>query len=864
MNIFHKIALQGLRKNRARTLVTVVGVVLSTALFTAVAAFGTSLIAYMLNSEIAKGGNWHIMFSGVTLSQRQEWQEDKEISDITEYENIGYALLPGAEEKNTDKPYLFIAGFSEETFENLPVRLTSGRRPENSSEVLVPSDSIATKAGVRIRVKDTLTLAVGERESEGKILTQCDPYTENETLNNTKEQTYTVVGTFEKPGFEVDDSPGYTIITKVDENTPAENYSLYIALKNPRKVREYASDKAEEITHGINENLLRFMGVSDNKIFNAFLYSIGGVLVLIIMTGSVLLIYNAFHISLNERVHQYGILMSVGATARQLCGAVLFEGICIGCIGIPIGMLAGIGVIIPILPAVSKAFAVAAEQQETLTLAVSFPALLSSALISMITILISAYIPARKAARIPVMDCIRQTGEIKTEAKTVKVSKLAWKLYGLEGTLALKNFKRNKKRYHSIVLSLTLSVILTVAGSAFGTSLKKAAGAYTTQQADGDVSFITQDMEEEEFTGFYEKLKELEDIEKSTWQADYMYAAVTEELPEDFLAEYRETEGESDTGSKQQVVLVTQFIEDDIFIKFVEEQGLPVEEYTGADAKIFMCLMNGKTHTTYFAGDSMHFTIISPKESEAAGSTLHKPFSDSTKEICVTFADTYPLDDTIEFEKDVIYVFIVTAPLSIKPQFEGLETVDGCEHFGALFWTGMPTQTVGRIQTMLVEEGIMADYRLYNLSQAFELFRRTDFVIDLFIYVFTAMISLIAVANVFNTISTNIRLRRRELAMLRSTGMSDKGFNRMMRFECAFYGMWTLLFGIPVSAGLSYLIHKAITSAEKMEDMAFTFPWGAMGVSILGVFLIVFITMVYAVRKIRKENIIDALRDETA
>ena len=172
MNIFYKISLQGLRKNRTRTLVTVVGVALSAALFTAVAAFGTSLIAFMIRCEIARGGNWHIVFSGVDFSQKQEWKEDAEILSTAEYEDLGYALIPGAEQGNieegSEKPYLFIAGFSDETFEALPVRLISGRKPESSSEVLVPSDSIAAKAGVRISINETLTLAVGERESEDR------------------------------------------------------------------------------------------------------------------------------------------------------------------------------------------------------------------------------------------------------------------------------------------------------------------------------------------------------------------------------------------------------------------------------------------------------------------------------------------------------------------------------------------------------------------------------------------------------------------------------------------------------------------------------------------------------------------------
>lgn len=850
MNIFDKVALQGLKNNRTRTLVTVIGVALSAALFTGIATFGTSLLAYIVDSEIAKGGNWHVMFSDVSFFEVEEWREDAEISETVSYENIGYAPLEGAGKQSEKRPYLFIAGFDRETYEKLPVSLVSGRLPESDSEILVPSDSIAAKAGVRISLKDVLTLAVGERENDGKILTQCDRFTEGEALVNTKEKTYTVVGTFEKPGFEVQSSAGYTCITKASGKEQTGHYSLYAALKNPRRVQAYAEEKSGVSAYEMNDALLRFMGITDNKIFNAFFYSIGGVVAVIVMVGSVFLIYNSFQISLNEHVHQYGILMSVGATAKQLCHSVLFEGLCIGILGIPLGILAGIGCIALLLPLVSKNFSNMIYSHETLQLAVSFPALLLSAGISLVTILISAYIPAKKAASVPVMECIRQTNEIKTDAKEVRIRKSAWKLYGLEGTLALKNFKRNKKRYRSIVLSLTLSVVLTVAGSSFGTSLKNIGGAYTAEVAAGDVFFLSDDMSEEEFLRFYDKLKGMEGIDRTTWMADYFYSGKTAELPADFLEMYRAATGESTLGKEQEMILYTQFIDDGIYYEFIENRGLPMEEYTGPDAKVLICGMDAEKHITYFAGSTMRFSVVSPP-------------GEQEKEICATFEDDFPpVELAFEFDEDTpVYVFVMTAPMSMKPQFDGIRTVDGKVHLGALFWTESPTQVIRQVQKALMDDGLMADYRLYNLAQAFELWRNIAFVIDLFTYVFIFMISLIAVANVFNTISTNIRLRRRELAMLRSVGMSDKGFNRMMHFECAFYGIWTLLFGIPVSVALSYLIHYVINSIEE-TDAAFAFPWQAMCISVLGVFGIVFVTMVYATGKIRKENIIDALRDE--
>ena len=141
------------------------------------------------------------------------------------------------------------------------------------------------------------------------------------------------------------------------------------------------------------------------------------------------------------------------------------------------------------------------------------------------------------------------------------------------------------------------------------------------------------------------------------------------------------------------------------------------------------------------------------------------------------------------------------------------------------------------------------------------------FVIRLFTVVFAGMVALIGVANVFNTISTNIRLRRRELAMLRSIGMSDRDFDKMMRFECVFYGMRTLMFSLPLSAFFSWLVYLGIMGgmrSEEAENVAFTLPWGSIGISLCAVFFVIFITMLYTASQIKKENIIDAVRDDMA
>ncbi|AKA70395.1 ABC transporter permease [Clostridium scatologenes] len=856
MNIFNKVTLQSMKKSRTRTLVTIIGVILSAAMITAVATFGTSLLNFLVKGSIVKHGDWHVEFLDVNSSFAQKLTQDKDVKNTATFENIGYAKLEGG--KSPEKPYLFIAGFSKEAFDTLPLTLVSGRLPKNSGEVLIPSH-VAIKGGVRFKVGDTLSLDVGNRMNDNKNLGQHTPYISGkETLVPKAERTYKVVGICERPNFEEHSAPGYTLITKADVQNKADSFSIFVKLKNPSKVKAYASSTGVNQAYVFNDSVLQFMGLSDNKLFNALLYTVGGILLVIIMIGSIFLIYNSFNISLNERTHQFGILSSVGATAKQLRNSVLFEGLCIGAMGIPIGIIVGIGSIGVIIPIVARKFGNIIPSNVPLTLSVSIPAIVAAAAVSLVSILISAYIPARKAANTPIMESIRQTGEVKTESKAVKTSKLAQRIYGLEGTLALKNFKRNKKRYRSIVLSLVLSVVLFVSGNAFGTTLKRLAER-SIMDFDYDIVFTTQGMNDSEMFPLYNKLKTAEGVYKSSYQTILSYSCTAK--ASDFSDRYRKSAGYAAPDQTVHLPMDIQFIEDSEYLSFIKKLGLSREEYTGNGGKMIavakkpVAKKDGPPELfDMFASGSMTFSV--------APEINDKPKLEQSQSINITFVDTYPVDPlkgiTQSSNKNA-YVFMVVAPYSLKGKFE---MPDVHTDIGLSFRSKNPSQSVTKMEAMIQNAGITYAYSLQNVYTVVEQYHSLTFVIDVFTYVFVIMIWLIAVANVFNTISTNIMLRKRELAMLRSVGMSERDFQKMMNFECVFYGMRTLLFGIPISAICSWLIYKGFMSAEKLDNFPFIFPWGSMAVSIFSVLFIVFITMLYATRKIKKENIIDALRDD--
>ena len=376
---------------------------------------------------------------------------------------------------------------------------------------------------------------------------------------------------------------------------------------------------------------------------------------------------------------------------------------------------------------------------------------------------------------------------------------------------------------------------------------------------DYDILFSTQDMDESEMFPLYDKLKTADGVYESSYQEVFAYSCAVK--ASDFSDRYREYAGYAAPDETVHLPMDIQFIEDSEYLHFIKELGLSAEEYTGQNAKMIAVAKAKKVDDTkdgkselidMFASRSMNFTI--------APEINDKPKNEQGQSINITFVDTYPVDPPLrQSSEQRRYVFMVVAPYSLKEQFE---TPGTHADIGLAFLSKNPSQAVAEMESMIQGAGITSAYTLYNVYAMVEQWRSLTFVIDVFTYVFVIMISLIAVANVFNTISTSIRLRRRELAMLRSVGMSDRDFNKMMNFECVFYGMRTLLFGIPIAGIISWLIYEGLAAAERVDNFDFVFPWGSMAISVLSVLFIVFITMRYAISKIKKENIIDALRDD--
>lgn len=854
--IFNKVTLQTLKRNRTRTLVTIIGVILSTAMITAVTALIVSLQGYMLESTTARVGDWHGAGFSVSADTLLALQQNDELSSLAAMQNVGYARLPKSE--NEYKPYLFVAGFSDALYDTLPVKVLAGRLPASSEELMLP-DHLARNGGIKYQIGDSVTLELGQRVADGQGLNQHDSYLsavngEPEEFIPRQKRSYRIVGIYERPAFESYSAAGYTAITRADADfTAAFDYDCYFKVQKPAAIYTFIEANLDAYATETNSALLLFLGVSHHNSFRRVLYSLGGILIALIMFGSISLIYNAFAISVSERSKQFGLLASVGATKAQLRRTVYFEALVVSAIGIPLGLLAGLLGIHVTLYFVGDMFdAIVMDAGIPMTLVISPVAIGLAAAIALLTVLISAALPARRANKLTPIAAIRQTQDIAVRPGQVKTSRLTGKLFGLSGVLARKNFKRQRGKHRSTIVSLTLSIVLFISATAF-TGYLKAGTGFVFEQPTSDIHY-TMGHQTEAVPAPDEVFALLAAVPGVTKSMCYTSLMATTDIPEQLLNQtldprFLVQNGEELPNGDFQTTVLTYFLPDEAFREFAGQAK--------ADPAIF------------FAPGAPQ--AIAYDRILWWNSTEDKYLMNSF------FAQQQATELTLESPEDAEPTAVRVAAFAEQAPF-GLDSMTG--HCLVLIlpeyhWSAFAAQTAfatthmdfeatdhgaayKAMQSLLIAQAYDTS-TLTDLAAATANDRNTLTIINVFSYGFIVLISLIAVANVFNTIYTNIQLRRREFAMLKSVGMTPHGFNKMMRYECAMYALQGIFYGLPLAYAVTYLIYRSIIQGV---GLAFTLPLASSLIAVLSTFLIVFITNAYALRNVRKENIVDALQNE--
>lgn len=845
MNVFHKVTLASLRKNRVRTMVTIIGVMLSAAMICAVTAFTSSFQNYMLENMIYVYGSWHGSASDIDRQTRMEIQADPRVEEAVYAQQLGYVQLTGCD--NPDKPYLYVIGTGPGFEDTMPVHLVSGHYPASAEQILLPQH-LADNGGIHYQTGDTVTLELGERVSDDFCLGQANPYVGEgeaaETLRVRETRTYTVCGFYERPSFEDYSAPGYTAVTLADNTADAGfRYDVYFRMQEPKDVYAYMQELGQSGT--VNTDVLMFQGVSSYTNFYRVLYNLAAVVILLILVGSVSLIYNAFAISVSERTRQFGLLASVGATRRQLRRSVLFEAAVVSAVGIPMGILVGICGIGITLRIIGSRFSSVLGYPVVLRLYVSPMAVLIACLVAMVTVFISAYIPSARAAKVTAMEAIRQSRDIRVPGRPGRTWHLTQKVFGLPGILAGKYYRRSRKKYRATVLSLVMSMVLFVSASVFSEYLMESAqGSFGAEQYDLS---LWQEMSLESAEPLLAQLKE----DASVTDGVYLTAQSgvctirADLLTEEGLARQPFDEWESIVLQEGEALLFVSciFVDEEAFRALLRQNQLSEELFMDPQVPVAVAI-DTITHMDYDAQMYVSPQFLSQDK-------VSVRWQERTLQTGARLAKVpYYMK---AYRSDVIFVYPISAMAAVMPEQDPENLF-----FEFYFLSADHSASCAAIKETLAENGYGSS-SLYDLAGDLENNRNFVLILQVFSYGFIVLISLIAAANVFNTISTNIHLRRREFAMLRSVGMTKGGFNRMMAYECLLYGTRTLLYGLPLSMIFTFLIFRSISAGYAT---AFHLPWAAVGIAVFSVFAVVFATMMYAMRKIQKEDLVEALKNE--
>lgn len=858
MNILNKLTIKHLKMNKKRTIVTIIGVILSTALMVGIGLLFSTFREYMLDETINYSGDYHTAFSEVSQDKMTLITNNIKVKDYFYTKHIGFAYLENG--VNDYKPYLDVLEVSDNYFDEL--KLMEGRMPENSNEVVI-SNHIETNGGVKYNIGDTLELKIGERYFEGDAVSSYNEYDnaffEGEKLELVGTKKYEIVGIVERSHYESYSSPGYRIFTKLTPGDSDKKMDVYVHFKNVKDTYKVSEDIASQLgfknlsDDGVfyreveyNSSLLALYGVS--KYANV-LEGVSGILIIVlglVSIGCIIVIYNSFAISVMERKKQFGLFSSIGATKKQIRKTVLFEAFIVGLIGIPLGLLSGflgIGIVIKIMN-----YLIGSEFIFKLS---AYPLFIIIPIIFMIiTILVSAFIPAKMASKITPIEAIRLNDDIKIKSRKLKTNKLVKKVFGIEGELALKNIKRNKKKYRITIVSLFISIVMFITFSSFIDYIFGSADVIASMP-DYDIDiYLPREggLPLKNKVDIINNILNHEQVDESVIMAASVGAISTSDFSKINTDEYKEKFVNNNFAVDGYTNLNLIVVRNSDFDKYLKELG-----YT----KKKPILLNIHKGTDYTNNSRKSYEIKKFKSTDLDINICHLDYEeDKFSPKCYARVDDYYLANKELFGT---FEFLNSEPALIISE----DMTDYYQNMSFNVDIKIAAKKYDKLDKMVEDlpDEVKSYYiNYYNYTEEMKFQNNAILTVKILVYGFICLVTLIGVTSVFNTINTSIALRRKEFAMLRSIGLTPHGFNKMLYFESIFFGLKSLLYALPVSIVLVMLVHLSMNNIVTFDRLML--PVKSIIIAIFAVFIIVLMTMMYASSKIKKENILEAIREE--
>lgn len=867
MNIIHKITLKCMKENKRRSIVTIIGCAISVALIFSIMITITSFFDMLERDVIATRGSWTTIFANVSGENAEALVKEDEIDKYLIFEDVGTAKFDDS--KNLSKPYINVRSCDMHDDGLLKTNIYEGRMPENENEIVITKELLDT-SGVKYQINDVITLEFGNRystasdqdgsESEDTLLNHSYSYSPNEYFVPTTNKTYQIVGIIDKIESANRDAEyvAYTKLDKIDKNGI---YTIYTAFTSIDRSIYAKAAKLQSVydVHNVEYNsmLLISHGISNNETFLITMDSIVIGMAIIILIGSISLIYNAFAISLAQRSKYLGMLSSVGATKKQKRNSVLFEALMIGVIAIPLGLIIGYVGMSVTYYFLADVFEMLISSSAEMHVIVNFNAVFVSVLFSLFVLVISAWIPARKASKISAISAIRQNEDIKIKANTVKTSYLTRKLLGFEKELALKNLKRNKSRYLATLFSLIISFVLFISAFSFMSYMQQSVSMSFTE-INYDVTVKAYNYENDSSARRTQFFKEIANIEgyqtlsiiKSCYNYQLGDAAHINRRQSELMKLYHDSLY-SDETAFDNCPAITILGFDTVSLKqYASKAKIPYHE----NERNVVLLNSYTLKHAYESEDSVMENVIATNYRMNDMIPLKLKTSDdaTVEEIQLTAISETTSDFQPSFVTDPNNLYLI---VDMETYAQYALTNDEIDYYYTSDDSIVLENNIVAIQNQYM------DLEIYvrNFDKGMKQNNQLILMISVFLYGFVTLILLICMANIFNTISTGILLRRQEFAMLKSVGMSRKAFIKMIAYESILYGFKAIIYGIPLGILCSYILYCIIANSF---DFAYTVPIVGIVIIALIVLAMVSITMFYSIFKVRNDNIVETIKNE--
>ncbi|MDY5212980.1 ABC transporter permease, partial [Intestinibacter sp.] len=473
MNLYTSLTLRYLKQNKRRTFVTIIGIILATALICGIGNICTSFMDYQIRNQIQSNGDFYATFFNINKEKAQIVTKSSGVTRYGYSQSLGGTILG----KNKDIS-LYINAYDKNKIESYRLTLKEGKYPKNKNEIVVSEGLLKH---LNKKIGDKVIFEVGDIEyTEG---------TDIPKLINPQKNTYKIVGILNKTPLSYNSQLFALAGFDINSVSNKEEFNVSICTENPKDIYKTAisigeniglvqADEASDEDYSyddqtlmyykgidFNESLLRLLGASAYDNINKTLLLVVGLVASLVIIATIATIYNSFSIAISERKKQFGILNSIGATKSQVMKLVFLEGFLVSIVGIPIGLLSGTIAIDIVFKVIKTFFKTSMFGELELRVVFSPVVLISSTIIILLTIFISAIIPAINAAKISPLEAIKNSSNLKVGK--IKSSKLVKKIFKTEGELAYKNLRRNKGKFRITLFSLIISIVIFISFNGF-------------------------------------------------------------------------------------------------------------------------------------------------------------------------------------------------------------------------------------------------------------------------------------------------------------------------------------------------------------------------------------------------------------